>query len=205
MPAPARSGIPKSMGVLLIVFASIYMLSSLVAAAMTLLGGSFMDIIPKIGGSIPELKKSGINLEALLGQLKPLYTIQGAEKLAVAAISGFGLMAGIKLSQYTEQGLRLAVMWALSALGYIVIEILVFIFFIQPIITKFFSTISKQVGPLLGKEKEAFDLVMGLAGSTGLGGVLVGAFFMAIFPVLMLVLLNTDAAKKACGVQKVFG
>ncbi len=200
-----RSGIPKSMGVLLIIFASIYLLGSLFSAATAFLGGSFMDALPGLKGAIPKLEESGINLEKILSQLKPMYMLQGGEKLATAAISGFGIFAGVKLVQYSAPGLRLAVWWAISALGYLVIEIMIFFIFLQPLLNKFFKTITDQVGPLLGKDKAGLDILMGIAGNAGAGGVIAGAVFMAVFPVLMIALMNTSAARKACGVDKIFG
>ncbi|MBN8222116.1 MAG: hypothetical protein J0L53_14425 [Spirochaetes bacterium] len=205
LPVSPRSGIPKSMGILLIVFASIYLLGSLISAGAAFIGNSFVDSLPALKGMIPKLEESGIKLEKLVAQLKPMYMIQAGQKLATAAISGFGLMAGIKLVQYTAQGLKLSVWWAISALAYLVVEIIVFFLFIQPTITKFFKTVADQVAPLLGDEKAGLELMTGLAGSAGAGGVIAGAIFMAIFPVLMLTLLNTNAAKKACGVDNVFG
>lgn len=202
--AQERSGIPKSMGILLIIFASIYLLSSLFSAAAAFLGSSFMSALPSLKGAIPKLAESGINLEKILGQLTPMYMLQGSEKIATAAISGFGLFAGIKLVQYSASGLRLAMWWAISALAYLVIEILLFFMFLQPLITKFFKTLTEQVGPLLGDDKAGLDVLTALAGSAGAGSVLAGAFFMAIFPVLMVTLLNTNAARKSCGVDKIF-
>lgn len=205
LPVSPRSGIPKSMGILLIVFASIYLLGSLISAGAAFIGNSFIDSLPALKGMIPKLEESGIKLDKLVAQLKPMYMIQGGQKLATAAISGFGLMAGVKLVQYTAQGLKLSVWWAISALAYLVIEIIVFFLFVQPTITKFFKTVADQVTPLLGDEKAGLEMLTGLAGSAGAGGVIAGALFMAIFPVLTLALLNTNAAKKACGVDNVFG
>jgi hypothetical protein len=199
-----RSGIPKTMGVLLIIFASIYLLSSLFSSAAAFLGGSFMDALPGLKGAIPKLEESGINLEKILAQLKPMYLMQGGEKLATAAISCFGLFAGIKLVQYSPAGLRLAMWWAISALGYLVLEIMIFFIFLQPMITKFFKTITDQVGPLLGKDRAALDILMGIAGNSGAASVIGGALFMAIFPILMISLMSTTAARKACGVDKIF-
>lgn len=199
-----RSGIPKAMGILLIVFSSIYLLSSLVGAATGFLGGSFMDSLPSLTGMIPKLEKSGVKLDVLFAQLKNVYFIQGMQKLATAAISGFGLFAGIKLTQYTATGLRLSVWWGISALTYLVLEIWIFIMFVQPLINKFFKSVAAQVGPLLGDDKASIELLMGMAGSAGASSVIIAAVFMAIFPVLTLALLNTNAAKKACGVDKVF-
>ena len=205
IPVPERSGIPKAMGVLLIIFASLYLLGSIFSAATAFLGSSFMEALPALKGMIPKLEESGIKLEKLVAQLKPMYMIQGGEKLATAAISGFGLMAGIKLVQYTATGLKLSVWWAIAALSYIVVEMIVFFLFVQPTIHKFFKTVADQVGPLLGEDKAGLEIITNLAGSAGAGGVIAGAVFMAVFPVLTLALLNTNAAKKACGVDNVFG
>lgn len=204
IPVPTRSGIPKVMGILLIIFASIYLLGSIMGALGALFGQTFMDMLPGILSASPEVKKSGINLELLVGQLKGIYRIQGAEKLATAAISGFGLFAGIKLTGYTAQGVRLSVWWAISALTYLVLEIWIFAIYINPLISRFLRTVTDQIKPLMEKDADAMEAVMKFAGGMGMTSVITSAVIMAVFPVLMLVLLNTEGARKACGVDKLF-
>lgn len=192
------------MGILLIVFSSVYMLYSLMAAAGTLFSESFMDILPIIAGAAPEIKKSGINLELIFSQLRGVYRMQGLEKLMTAAISGFGLFAGIKLMQFTQQGLRLAVWWAITALTSLVIEVWIFVIYVNPLVKKFLKTLTEQVKPLLGKDAPSVEAVMNLAGGMGLSSIISSAVIMAVFPIVMLALMNTAAAKKACGVDNVF-
>lgn len=204
IPVPKRSGIPKVMGILLIIFAAIYLLGSLMGAVGALFGQTFLEMLPTLLNTAPEVKKSGVNLELLVGQLKGIYRIQGAEKLMTAAISGFGLFAGIKLNGYMAQGLRLAIWWAISALTYLVLEIWIFAIYINPKITKFLHTVTEQVKPLMEKDADSFDAMMKFAGSMGMTSVISSAVVMAVFPVLMLALMNTEGAKKACGVEKIF-
>lgn len=192
------------MGILLIIFASLYLLGSIMAALGALFGQTFIDMLPAILSASPEVQKSGIQLEPLVAQLKGIYRIQGAEKLMTAAISGFGLFAGIKLTGYTAQGLRLSIWWAISALTYLVLEIWIFAIYINPKITKFLLTVTEQIKPLMDKDADSLDAVMKFAGGMGMTSVVSSAVVMAVFPVLMLVLMNTEGAKKACGVDKVF-
>lgn len=192
------------MGILLIIFASIYLLGSLMGVVGALFGQTFLEMLPTILNSAPDVKNSGVNIELLVGQLKGIYRIQGAEKLMTAAISGFGLYAGMKLNGYTAQGLRLSVWWAISALTYLVLEIWIFAIYINPKITKFFHTVTEQIKPLMEKDADAFDTMMKFAGSMGMTSVISSAVIMAVFPVLMLALMNTEGAKKACGVEKIF-
>lgn len=204
IPVPQRSGVPKVMGILLIIFASIYLMGSIMGALAAVFGQTFIDMLPTILKASPEVQKSGINVEMLVGQLKGIYRIQGAEKLATAAISGFGLFAGIKLTAYTAQGLRLAIWWAISALTYLVLEIWLFAIYINPLITKFLRTFTEQVKPLVEKDADSLDALMKFAGGMGMTSVISSAVVMAVFPVLMLVLMNTEGTKKACGVEKIF-
>lgn len=195
---------PKVMGILLIIFASLYLLGSIMGALGALFGQTFIDMLPAILSASPEVQKSGIQIEPLVAQLKGIYRIQGAEKLMTAAISGFGLFAGIKLTGYTAQGLRLSIWWAISALTYLVLEIWIFAIYINPKITKFLHTVGEQVKPLMGEEAHSLDAVMKMAGGMGMSSVILSAVMMAVFPVLMIVLMNTEGAKKGCGVDKVF-
>ncbi|MFO1527364.1 MAG: hypothetical protein U1F16_15450 [Turneriella sp.] len=204
LPTQPRSGIPKVMGVLLIVFASIYTLGSVLGAIGALFGDAFMNILPTIADSTPEIKKSGINLEQLFGQLRGVYRVQGLEKLATAAISAYGIYAGTQLMHYSAQGVRLAIWWAMAALAYLVVEVWIFAIYIHPLLTKFFKTLTHQVKPLMGKDAPAIDALPALVGSMGYSSTIIYAVIMAIFPVLMLVLLNTPGAKRACGVEKIF-
>jgi len=187
------------MGTLLIIFSSLYLLTSLFGAVTTFLGDTFTGLISAVISESPEIKKAGIDFASLFTELKPVYRIQGLEKLATAAISGFGLFAGIKLVQYRIEGIKFSLQWALAALGYLVVEIAVYIAYINPIVTKFVTKLTAQLKPLMSKDElGSLDVITSMVGTMGLGSTLALAIVMAVFPVLMLVLLQSGSVKNSC-------
>lgn len=187
------------MGTLLIIFSSLYLLTSLFGAVTTFLGDTFTGLISTVIGASPEIKKSGIDFAGLFAELKPVYRIQGLEKLATAAISGFGLFAGIKLVQYRLEGIKLSLQWALAALGYLIVEIAVYIVYINPIATRFVTKLTAQLKPILPKDElGSLDAITSMVGTMGLGSTLAFAVVMAVFPILMLAMLQSDRVKSAC-------
>lgn len=199
IPAPERSKIPKIMGVLLIIFASIYMLYSLFGAATSLLTDSLTDFFATILSASPEFKKAGIDWNSAVSVLKPVFQAQGLSRLCAALISAFALFAAIKLVQYRTDGVRLSVAWAISALVYLVLDALVYIFYVSPIVVQFVTKFSEQLKPLVAPEEGAsIEALSSLVTGMGITSLTATALLMAVFPLLTLILLKTEGVKKAC-------
>ncbi len=199
LPTPERSKIPKTMGVLLIIFASIYMIYSLFGAVTSLMTDNLTGFFATILSASPEFKKAGIDWNSAVSVLNPIFQAQGLSRLCAALISAFALFAAIKLVQYRAEGVKFSIAWAIAALVYLVLDALVYIFYISPIVVKFVTKFSEQLKPFVAPEEGAsIEALSTLVTGMGITSLTVTAVIMAVFPLLTLILLKTEGVKKAC-------
>ncbi|MBV6494798.1 MAG: hypothetical protein LDLANPLL_02835 [Turneriella sp.] len=182
-------GTTKTLGVLLIIFASLYLAYSLYMVVSIFIATSFIDMLPQIKKIVPEFKNSGIQFEVLIEPIKTIYRVQTFEKISTALISFYGLFAGVGLVQRKALGIAASLRWAYAALGYLFLDLVVFFVVVQPISQRLLRVIAEQIKPILGEELSGLEFIPALGKSAGLGSELVGVFFLAAFPLVVVIML----------------
>lgn len=196
------TAIPKTMGILLIIFGSLYLFTSLLAVVFTFLASTFMSSVAGMGAAAQKGAVDPNSLAALVSDMKMVYCIQGIEKLVTSALSGLSLAAGIGLYRYRAMGLKLAFWWAVAALAYLVAESGIYAGVIIPAMTRFMSGLTGQIGAVMGQGAPG-SMFSDPFGSIGIVGNIIMNLIMAVMPVLTIVFMTREKVKRACGVERI--
>ncbi len=169
--AGRRSAIPKVMGILMIIFGSLGLLS-----ALSNLGSSGFD---QIQSTVPDTPVPG--LEAL----KDAERIMRVLGLIGLPISGLHIFAGIRATAYKANGPRLSLIYAASAALHTTVSTIVAYIVLVPAFEAMSSGMAGIPGGGLVQSSMKFFLI-------------VGAMIGLIWPVLVGVLMSRPAARDAC-------
>ncbi|HRP70088.1 MAG TPA: hypothetical protein PLY93_11195 [Turneriella sp.] len=182
----------QTIGILLIVFASMYLFYSLYAIGAALLASAFVDALPALKKIIPEFKNADVEVQIFVQPIKTLYHIQALEKVATMVISAYGLFAGIRLVQLQQKksGILHSIRWAYTALVYLLLELVIFLLVQQPLVRRLFQTISEKITPLVEDGAAGTEFLSGLANNSGMGSEIAGLLFLAAFPIVTILLLH---------------
>ncbi|MBN1532349.1 MAG: hypothetical protein JXA20_06785 [Spirochaetes bacterium] len=189
------TSIPKVMGILLVVFGSIYLVASLFSAISTLVSSAFITTIFGLGSTISGAAPP--DLAGAVDAMRGVYIVQGLEGLAKAALSAVALAAGIGLMRYAAWGVRLSFWWGVSALAYLVADTGIYIGFIMPATVRFMAIIAGRIGQAV--HAPSLGLIGGSMAGMGASGILSVNSLMAVMPVLTLVFMTREQVQKACG------
>lgn len=155
-----RSRLPLGLGLTLVIGGSLYTLYGMGTGLYLMFFSTFMDFFPSsftVAGEVDPFK--------VVAMMKPLYLVQGAEKLAAGIVSIMGIIAGAGMMQYKEWGRRMGLVWAGGALLYLSVDVVLYFLVMRPAGERLFLEMSRQFASIQG------------------GGVSVSGFMTAILPV----------------------
>lgn len=167
-----RSGIPKVMGILMIIFGSLGLLS-----ALSSLGSSNFDEL-----------RSSMSGEPLPGfdELERAEGILRIVGLIGLPISGLHLFAGIRAVQYKANAPRLSIFYAVSAAVHTTTATVVSYVVLLPAFDAIISEMPGDTG-IVGVVRTSMQMFL-----------IIGVMIGLIWPILVGVLMSRPAARDAC-------
>lgn len=178
------SGAAKVTGLLLLIFASLYLLVAFFSAISNFMLGSYL--LSAGQNEISRLSAAKIrDYTIILESLSNIYIILGFESIIIMIISSFALAGGIGIVRDLRWGVVLSLWWGVAALVYLVIETTIFIIVIAPDLSQYMHAMASLKKALPGMR----TMLFGFMGSMSVTWVIIVNIIMSSMPIITIVFM----------------
>jgi hypothetical protein len=185
----APTSLPKTLGILSIIFASIVLFFGLFASC----GGFLAQGFTKVGQLAPRDNPHAQEIQETLSVVSSIYTAIGFQGLILAVMSSILLAVGVGQMRYRRWAARWTIYWAAAALVAIGGMVAISFFIIGPAYQRMFLALAKASpsGAMPMSFTSSMSSIFG--GSSGLLTIL----FYAPYPILLLIFFSRDHVRAA--------
>lgn len=192
-PDPARTSIPRVLGIFLIVTGSLLALGGIIGGLVTFAAGMLVGGVGAMGDAMGDAGTALADMDIL----RPVYNAQGLMKVIEGLLSIVGIIAGVWLLGYRRRGRLLALVWAGLALAFLVADFGVYFAVILPATREMMELTMSQMGDLPGVGAAMPDGLGSFADFGAVGFVAVD-LFLALLPIVVIALVTRRSVADAC-------
>jgi hypothetical protein len=192
-PQPARTSIPRVLGILLIITGSLLALGGVIGGLVTFAAGMLVGGVGAMGDAMGDAGTALADMDIL----RPVYNAQGAMKVTEGLLSIVAIVAGVWLLGYRRRGRLLALIWAGLALAFLVADFGVYFAVILPATREMMELTMSQMGDLPGMGA-AMPEGFGSFAEVGAVGFVAVDLFLALLPVVTIALVTRRSVADAC-------
>lgn len=189
--APPQTSIPKTFGILSIIFASLGLLGGLLNSC----SGLFASAVGSMGSLVPP-DRAGQDVKPMFDAMAGVYRGIGIQGAIMTIMSGMLLAIGIGQLRYRRWAQAWSVNWGIMALAALAAMILVALLIIGPAYSRFLEMIAEQARTGKGGELPA-GFSSGIGSLIGGGSAFGMALFYAPYPILLIAFFRREKVKAA--------